>query len=166
MADRVFAVPRDGTYLFIWNSMTAIGHYCKLYLIKNGLDLGFVAYSDGLHGYAGSGSMSVLLELGHKHKHTIKRRKLNLEKIQTYDTPLPKYKVSGTYKPQTCSKLAAHSCRALYWHTMCAASMQRTVVAHYSGTQCAAHSCRTLFLCATILRRTVAVHCAVLPPSP
>ena len=34
-------------------------------------------------------------------------------------------------------KFAAHSCRALYWHTMCAASMQRTVVAHYSGTQCA-----------------------------
>ena len=83
-------------------------------------------------------------------------------------------------------KNAAHSCRALFWHTMCAASLQCTAVAHYSGTQCApqvcgaqlsrtilahnvrrkfaAHSCRTLFLCATTLRRTVAVHWAVLPP--
>ena len=121
--------------------------------------------------------------------------------------PLPKYKVSGTYMPQTCSKLAASlrlivaasllqtRCSyanffsgALFWHTMCAASLRRTVVAHCSGTQCApqvcgaqlsrtilahnvrrtgkfaAHSCRTLFLCATTLRCTVAVHCVVLPP--
>ena len=87
-------------------------------------------------------------------------------------------------------KYAAHSCRALFWHTMCAVqvSLQRTVAAHCTGTQCApqvcsaqlsrtilahnvrrtgkfvAHSCRTLFLCATTLRRTVAVHCTVLSP--
>ena len=112
---------------------------------------------------------------------------------------------SGTQcAPQVCSaqlphtvlahnvrrKYAAHSCRALFWHTMCAVqvSLQRTVAAHCTGTQCApqvcsaqlsrtflahnvrrtgkfaAHSCRTLFLCATTLRRTVAVHCTVLPP--
>ena len=138
---------------------------------------------------------------------------------------LPKYKVSGIYKPQICRKLAArlrlifaarlpqtrfsyanYFSGALFWHTMCAASMQHTVVAHCSGTQCApqvcsaqlphtvlahnvcrkygsaqlsrtilahnvrrkfaAHCCRTLFLCASSLRRTVAVHCAVLPPYP
>ena len=114
---------------------------------------------------------------------------------------------SGTQcAPQVCSaqlphnvlahnvrrKYAAHSCRALFWHTMCAVqvSLQRTVAAHCTGTQCApqvcsaqlsrtilahnvrrtgkfaAHSCRTLFLCATTLRRTVAVHCTVLPPHP
>ena len=112
---------------------------------------------------------------------------------------------SGTQcAPQVCSaqlphtvlahnvrrKYAAHSCRALFWHTMCAVqvSLQRTVAAHCTGTQCApqvcsaqlsrtflahnvrrtgkfaAHSCRTLFLCATTLRCTVAVHCTVLPP--
>ena len=87
---------------------------------------------------------------------------------------------------------AAHSCRALFWRTMCAVqvSLQRTVASHCTGTQCApqvcsaqlsrtilahnvrrtgkfaAHSCRTLFLCATTLRRTVAVHCTVLPTPP
>ena len=112
---------------------------------------------------------------------------------------------SGTQcAPQVCSaqlphtvlahnvrrKYAAHSCRALFWHTMCAVqvSLQRTVATHCTGTQCApqvcsaqlsrtilahnvrhtgkfaAHSCRTLFLCATTLRRTVAVLCIVLPP--
>ena len=85
--------------------------------------------------------------------------------------PLPKYKVSGTYMPQTCSKLAA-SLRlivaasllqtrfsyanffsgALFWPTMCAASMQRTVVAHCSGTQCAPQ------VCGAQLRRTVLAH--------
>ena len=88
-------------------------------------------------------------------------------------------------------KFAAHSCRTLYWHTMCAVqvSLQRTVAAHCTGTQCApqvcgaqlsrtilahnvrrkfaAHSCRTLFLCAT----TFAAHsCRALgcsaPPHP
>ena len=52
-------------------------------------------------------------------------------------------------------KFAAHSCRALYWHTM--------------RRKYAAHSCRALFwhtMCATSLRRTVAVHCAVLPQPP
>ena len=120
-------------------------------------------------------------------------------------TPLPKYKVSGIYKPQICRKLAARlrlivAARlpqtrfsyanffsgALFWHTMCATSMQRTVVAHCSGTQCApqvcsaqlsrtvlvhnvrrksaAHNCRALFwytMCAASLRRTVVVHCSV-----
>ena len=119
--------------------------------------------------------------------------------------PLPKYKVSGIYKPQICRKLAAslrlifaarlpqtrfsyanYFSGALFWHTMCAASMQRTVVAHCSGTQSApqvcsaqlphtvlahnvrrkyaAHSCRALFwhtMCAVqvSLQRTVAAHC-------
>ena len=78
---------------------------------------------------------------------------------------------------------------ALFWPTMCAASMQRTVVAHCTGTQCApqvcsaqlsrtvlahnvrrkyaAHSCRALFwhtMCAASLQHTVVAHCAVLPP--
>ena len=64
------------------------------------------------------------------------------------------------------TQCAPQVCGALYWHTMCAARMRRTVVAHYSGIQCAAHSFCTLFLCATTLQRTVAVQCAVLPPSP
>ena len=137
--------------------------------------------------------------------------------------PLPKYKVSGIYKPQICRKLAArlrlivaarlpqtrfsyanYFSGALLLHTMCATSMQRTVVAHCSGTQCApqvcgaqlsrtvlvhnvrhkfaAHNCRALFwytMCAASLQRTVvahcsvchnahtvAVHCAVPPPPP
>ena len=129
---------------------------------------------------------------------------------------------SGTHnvRRNVRRKYAAHSCRALFWHTMCAvqvcdsavaahctgtqcapqvcsAQLSRTILAHWqvslhivaahcTGTQCApqvcsaqlsrtilahnvrrkfaAHSCRTLFLCATSLRRTVAVHCAVLPP--
>ena len=60
-------------------------------------------------------------------------------------------------------KFAAHSCRALYWHTMCAAILAHNV--RRTG-KFAAHSCRTLFLCATTLRRTVAVHCTVLPTPP
>ena len=137
--------------------------------------------------------------------------------------PLPKYKVSGIYKPQICRKLAArlrlivaarlrqtrfsyanYFSGALLLHTMCATRMQRTVVAHCSGTQCAsqvcgaqlsrtvlvhnvrhkfaAHNCRALFwytMCAASLQRTVvahcsvchnahtvAVHCAVPPPPP
>ena len=36
-----------------------------------------------------------------------------------------------------CQKFRAHSCRTLFWHTMCATSWQRTVVAHCSGTECA-----------------------------
>ena len=51
-------------------------------------------------------------------------------------------------------KFAAHSCRALYWHTMCAASMQRTVVAHYSGTMCAVQ---------VSLQRTVVAHYSCVP---
>ena len=121
--------------------------------------------------------------------------------------PLPKYKVSGIYKPQICRKLAArlrlifaarlpqtrfsyanYFSGALFWHTMCAASMQHTVVAHCSGTQCApqvcsaqlphtvlahnvcrkyaAHSCRALFwhtMCAASLRRTVVAHYSCVP---
>ena len=45
-------------------------------------------------------------------------------------------------------KFAVHSCRALFWHTMCAASLQRTVVAHYSCVPqlCGAQlSCTGLF---------------------
>ena len=73
--------------------------------------------------------------------------------------------------PQTCSKLAA-SLRlivaasllqtrfsyanffsgALFWPTMCTASMQHTVVAHCSGTQCAPQ------VCGPQLRRTVLAH--------
>ena len=109
--------------------------------------------------------------------------------------------------PQTCSKLAA-SLRlivaasllqtrfsyanffsgALFWHTMCAASMQHTVVAHCSGTQCApqvcstqlsrtvlahnvhrkyaVHSCRALFwhtMWAASLQRTVVAHYSCVP---
>ena len=123
------------------------------------------------------------------------------------ETPLPKYKVSGIYKPQICRKLAAglrlifaahlpqtrfsyanYFSGALFWHTMCAASMQRTVVAHCSGTQCApqvcstqlphtvlahnvcrkyaAHSCRALFwhtMCAASLQRTVVAHYSCVP---
>ena len=109
-------------------------------------------------------------------------------------TPLPKYKVSAARLrlifaarlPQTRFSYANFFSGALFWPTMCAARMQRTVVAHCSGTQCApqvcgaqlsrtilahnvrckfaAHSCGTLFLCATTLQRTVAVHWAVLPP--
>ena len=91
--------------------------------------------------------------------------------LKKKNLPLPKYKVSGTYMPQTCSKLAA-SLRlivaasllqtgfsyanffsgALFWHTICAASMQRTVVAHCSGTQCAPQ------VCSTQLPRTVPAH--------
>ena len=119
--------------------------------------------------------------------------------------PLPNYKVSGIYKPQICRKLAArlrlivaarlpqtrfsyanYFSGALFWHTMCATSMQRTVVAHCSDTQWApqvcgaqlsrtvlvhnvrrkfaAHNCRALFwytMCAASLLRTVVVHCSV-----
>ena len=119
-------------------------------------------------------------------------------------SPLPKYKVSGIYKPQICRKLAArlrlivaarlpqtrfsyanYISGALLLHTMCATSMQRTVVAHCSGTQCApqvcgaqlsrtvlvhnvrhkfaAHNCRALFwytMCAASLRRTIVAHCS------
>ena len=126
-----------------------------------------------------------------------------------YD-PLPKYKVSGIYKPHICRKLAArlrlivaarlpqtrfsyanYFSGALFWHTMCATSMQRTVVAHCSGTQRApqvcsaqlshtvlvhnvrrkfvAHSCRTLFyvpqVCGTQLLCT-ALFCPPPPPPP
>ena len=121
--------------------------------------------------------------------------------------PLPKYKVSGIYKPQICRKLAArlrlifaarlpqtrfsyanYFSGALFWHTMCALSMQRTVVAHCSGTQCApqvcsaqlphtvlahnvcrkyaAHSCRALFwhtMCAASLQRTDVTHYSCVP---
>ena len=84
---------------------------------------------------------------------------------------------------QTCFSYAKFFSGALFWHTMCAASMQRTVVAHCSGTQCApqvcstqfphtalahnvcrkyaVHSCRALFwhtMCAASLRRTVIAH--------
>ena len=113
--------------------------------------------------------------------------------------PLPKYKVSGIYKPQICRKFAArlrlivaarlpqtrfsyanYFSGALFWHTMCATSMQLTAVAHCSGTQCApqvcgaqlsctvlvhnvchkfaAHNCRALFwytMCAASLWRTI-----------
>ena len=119
------------------------------------------------------------------------------------ERPLPKYKVSGTYMPQTCSKLAAslrlivaasllqtrfsyanffsgalfwptmcaasmpaHSCSALFWHTMCAASLRRTVAAHCTGTQCVPEECSAQ-LSRTILaynvRRTVAAHYSCVP---
>ena len=124
-----------------------------------------------------------------------------------HSLPLPKYKVSGIYKPQICRKLAARlrlifAARlpqtrfsyanffsgALFWPTMCAARMQRTVVAHCSGTQCApqvcgaqlsrtilahnvrrkyaAHSCRALLwhtMCAASLQRTVVAHYFCVP---
>ena len=52
-------------------------------------------------------------------------------------------------------KFAAHSCRALYWHTMCAASMQRTVVAHFFWhTMCAVQ---------VSLQRTVVAHYSCVP---
>ena len=69
----------------------------------------------------------------------------------------------SVYKPQICRKLAArlrlifaarlpqtrfsyanYFSGALFRHTMCAASMQRTVVAHCSGTQCAPQVCSAL----------------------
>ena len=63
-------------------------------------------------------------------------------------------------------KFAAHSCRALYWHSMCAATLQRTVAAHCTAhnvrRKFAAHSCRALYwhtMCAASLQRTVAAHC-------
>ena len=62
-ADGVFTASRDGTYLFIWNSVTNGGHYCQLLLYKNGRDVGLTAYSDGLSGHDDSGSISVVLEL-------------------------------------------------------------------------------------------------------
>ena len=67
---------------------------------------------------------------------------------------------SGTQcAPQVCSaqlsrtflahnvrrKFAAHNCCALFWYTMCAASLQHTIVAHCSVCHnFAAHSCRAL----------------------
>ena len=72
-------------------------------------------------------------------------------------------------------KYAAHSCRTLFWHTMYAASMQRTVVAHYSGdTMCAASlqrtGCGTLFLCATMFAahscRALSCSAPSTPPPP
>ena len=85
--------------------------------------------------------------------------------------PLPKYKVSGIYKPQICRKLAArlrlifaarlpqtrfsyanYFSGALFWHTMCAASMQCTVAAHCTGTQCAPQ------VCSAQLSRTILAH--------
>ena len=99
--------------------------------------------------------------------------------------PLPKYKmykVSGIYKPQICRKLAArlrlivaarlpqmrfsyanYFSGALFWHTMCATSMQRTVVAHIVCRKFAAHNCRVLFwytMCAASLQRTIVAHCS------
>ena len=95
--------------------------------------------------------------------------------------PLPKYKVSGIYKPQICRKLAArlrlifaarlpqtrfsyanYFSGALLWHTMCAASMQHTVVAHVScvpqvcGAQlpCTALFCTLLHTVSKLLGRT------------
>ena len=62
-ADGVFTVPRGGTYLFIWNSVTDGGHHCDLLLYKNGRFVGLVAYSNGQSGHPDSGSMSVVLEL-------------------------------------------------------------------------------------------------------
>ena len=42
-------------------------------------------------------------------------------------------------------KFAAHNCRALFWYTMCAASLRRTVVVHCSVChKFAAHSCSAL----------------------
>ena len=90
--------------------------------------------------------------------------------------------------PQTRFSYANYFSGALFWHTMCAASMQRTVVAHCSGTQCApqvcgaqlprtvlahnvcrkyaVHSCRALFwhtMCAASLQRTVVAHYSCVP---
>ena len=62
-ADGLFTVPRDGTYLFLWNSMTASGHYCNLYLYKNGANAGLSAYSDSRSANTDSGSMTMVLEL-------------------------------------------------------------------------------------------------------
>ena len=86
---------------------------------------------------------------------------------------------------QTRFSYANYFSGALLWPTMCAASMQRTVVAHCFCTQCApqicsaqlsrtvlahnvrrkfaAHSCRALFwhtMCAASLQRTVVAHCS------
>ena len=92
-------------------------------------------------------------------------------KAQVECCPLPKYKVSGIYKPQICRKLAArlrlifaarllqtrfsyanYFSGALFWHTMCAASLQRTVAAHCTGTQCAPQ------VCSAQLSRTILAH--------
>ena len=70
--------------------------------------------------------------------------------------------------PQTCFSYANYFSCALFWHTMCATSMQRTVVAHCnlahnaslqrtilahcSGTQCAPQ------VCSAQLSSTVLVH--------
>ena len=130
-----------------------------------------------------------------------------ITKWENLTMPLPKYKVSGIYKPQICRKLAARlrlifAARlpqtrfsyanffsgALFWPTMCAARMLRTVVAHCSGTQYApqvcsaqlrrtvlahnvrrkyaAHSSRALFwhtMCAASLQRTVIAHYSCVP---
>ena len=59
----MFTAPRDGTYLFIWNSETYGGHYCYLNLFKNGRDVGPTAYSNGQSADPDSGSMSAVLEL-------------------------------------------------------------------------------------------------------
>ena len=49
-----------------------------------------------------------------------------------------------------CHKFTAHSCHALFWHTMCATSLQRTVVAHCSGTQCAPQVYSTQLPCTAL----------------
>ena len=63
MAEGVFTVPRDMTYHFTWNSGTAGAHFCHLHLYKNGVDVGFIAYSDGRAKHIDSSSISVVLGL-------------------------------------------------------------------------------------------------------
>ena len=62
-SDGTFTAPRAGTYLFIWNSMTYSKHFCRLYLYKNGANIGISAYGDGPSDKSASGSMSVVLGL-------------------------------------------------------------------------------------------------------
>ena len=64
----LFTVPVDGTYVFIWNSMTFnTGYgYCEIYLYKNGALLDFIivqADSRGRTGGTDSASNSIVLSL-------------------------------------------------------------------------------------------------------
>ena len=88
--------------------------------------------------------------------------------LQKIWAPLPKYKVSGIYKPQlmpqTCSTFAAYICGMFAANAffVCKLLFWRTVLAHNVGRKYAAHSCRALFwhtMCAASLQRTVAAHC-------
>ena len=83
-----------------------------------------------------------------------------------------------------CHKFTAHSCRALFWHTMCATSLLGTVAMHCTvlahnmrnsfkvhrtgANLCATNLiCYVLFwhtMCATSLQCTVVAHCFAPPP--